>query len=142
MIDDPDAWFSDRKVRGSVSTSWRSNEDLERFGEQADAIGWEYHRRSRKMVADYFLGLGGAASGEVEARRGYEDPALCVDISIPFDPTAPIEHCKDDLCTIIAHVLVRLDDDESSDEVIGLWCNVLIDLLYQRDEFRRRGRIL
>ncbi len=141
FVDDPASWFSDRNVRGFVSTFLQSDLDLERFAEQADAIGWRYYRRGRKMVADDFLGLGSAAAGEVEARRGYDAEADSVDISIPFDATAPAEHCKDDLGTIIAHVLALVDDDESSEEVVRLWRRVLIDLLYQRDELRRRGRI-
>ncbi len=141
FVDEPTSWFSDRNVRGSVNTSSRSDWDLEEFAAQADEIGWLYHRRDRKMVADYFLALGGAALGEIESRREYEDRALSVDISIPFDPTAPAEHCKDDLGTIIARVLVRVDERETSEGVARLWRRVLIDLLYQRDELRRRDRI-
>ncbi len=103
FVDDPASWFSDRNVRGFVSTFLQSDLDLERFAEQADAIGWRYYRRGRKMVADDFLGLGSAATGEVEARRGYDAEADSVDISIPFDATAPAEHCKDDLGTIGPH---------------------------------------
>ena len=142
FVDDAASWFSDRKVRGSVRTFLVSDEDLEWFAEQAYPIGGLYHGRGREMVASYFIGLASAAAGEVEARAAHEDPADSVDISIPFDPTAPAEHCKDDLGTIIAHVLGRVDDEESSDEVVWLWRRVLIDLLRQRDELRRRGRTL
>jgi hypothetical protein len=142
FVDDPASWFSDRNVRGSVNTFLKRDHDLEEFARQADEIDWRYHTRGRQMVASYFLGLGSAAAGEVEARRSHEHPADSVDISIPFDATAPAEHCKDDLGTVMAHVLVLVDNQETSEEVNRLWYRVLIDLLYQRDELRRRGRIL
>lgn len=92
------------------------------------------------MVADYFLALGSAASGEVETRRR-EDRAICVDISIPLDPTAPIENARMTSGRFSLTSIVMVDNQETTTEVNDLWRRVLIDLVYQRDELRRRGRI-
>lgn len=90
LVDDQNAWISDRKIRGSVSTDFAADHDLLDFARQADAIGWSYHRRGREMVGSFFLAIGGAAEGEVEERRKRGgDRAVCVDVSIPLDPTAP-----------------------------------------------------
>lgn len=43
-------------------------------------------------------------------------------------------------CITIASVLARVDERETSEGVAKLWRRVLIDLLYQRDELRRRDR--
>lgn len=142
MVDDPNSWFSDRRIRGSVSTDFASDEDLEEFARQADEVGWSYHRRGREMVASLFLAIGGAAELEVEERRRRGgERAACVDVSIPLDPTAPAEHAKDDVGTILARVLALVDNEETSTEVNDLWRRVLIDLLNERDELRRRDRI-
>jgi len=142
MVDDPNSWFSDRKIRGSVWTDFASDDELKDFADQADEIGWSYHRRGREMVASFFLAIGGAAEGEVEERRKRDgDRAVGVDVSIPLDPTAPPEHLKDDIGTILAHVLALVDNEETSTEVNDLWRRVLIDLLNERDELRRRDRI-
>lgn len=142
MVDDDNSWFSDRKIRGSVSTDFASDDGLLAFAEQADEIGWSYHKRGRQTVAGFFLAVGGAAASEVEERtaRG-GDRAVCVDISVPLDPTAPAEHLKDDVGTILAHVLALVDNEETDSEVNALWRRILIDLLHERDELRRRDRI-
>ncbi|MFI5261011.1 MAG: hypothetical protein ACHQZR_00485 [Candidatus Limnocylindrales bacterium] len=141
LVDDPDSWFSDRKVRGSVPTDFESNDDLEEFARQAYELGWTYHQRGREMVGSFFLSIGGAAEGEVEERHRTGDRSVCVDVAVPLDPTAPAEHTKDDLGTILAHVLALRDNEETSTEVNHLWHRVLIGLLNERDELRRRGRI-
>lgn len=142
MVDDPNSWFSDRKIRGSVSADSAKDEDLKDFASQADEIGWSYHRRGREMVGSFFLAIAGAAEGEVEERRRTGERAVCVDISIPLDPTAPPEHIKDDIGTVLARVLRLVDNEETSMEVNDLWRSVLIDILSERDELRRRDRIL
>lgn len=140
-FDDPTSWFSDRRVRSSISASaCLDADDYEDIAYRASELGWQYHLRGRSMVGSYFLGLAGAAEDAAEARRTHDDTMMCGDISIPFDETAPPEHCKDDLGTIIAHVPVFMDAEDVSSDVVWLWRRVLIDLLYQRDELRRRGR--
>ena len=143
FVNDPESWFSDERVRGDVPDMY-SEEDYRIFAEQASDLGWEYRNRGRQMIASYFLGLVSAAETHAdEVRNRVEDRAASVDISIPFDETAPLEHRKDDLTTILARVLPLTDPFESPGErVSDLWRKVLIDLLYQRDELRRRGRIL
>lgn len=141
-VDDPASWFSDQRVRGSITVSYGMDaEDYEDVAHGAYAVGWRYHYVGRSMVAGFFLGLAGAAEEAAQAKRGRDDALMCIDISIPFDETAPPEHCKDDLGTIIAQVLAFMDADDMSSDVTWLWRRVLIDLLHQRDELRRRGRI-
>ena len=96
------------------------------------------------MIASYFLGLAGAAETHADELRDHRpDRAASVDISVPFDETAPLEHRKDDVATILARILPLTDPFETpGEDVAGLWRKVLIDLLYQRDELRHRGRIL
>ena len=124
-----------------MSTDFLSNDELEEFARQAEALGWDYHRRGRQMVASYFLRLAGAASGEVKDRARHLERAISVDISIPLDETAPGDHQKDDIGTVLARILQLMDDLEVSEDVNWVWRRIFVELSRQRDELRRRGRI-
>jgi hypothetical protein len=141
FVDDPDSWFSDQRVRGSIWPWLVERDELLEFAAQAYEIGSDYQRRGRTMVADYFLGLAGAAAGEAEDRERRLESADSVDISIRLDETAPGDHRKDDIGTILARVFQLMDRFDSEDDVRHLWERVFVELSRQRDELRRRGRL-
>jgi hypothetical protein len=65
----------------------------------------------------------GARAGDAKWRCvGATKPLTLLTSPIRLDATAPTDHCKDDVGTILANLLVRMDDRESYEELYGDPC--------------------
>ena len=134
-------WGTRARVFIDLSVDRIEDIDLEQLAGDAADLGSTYARRERHHVASAFYGLAGVASEELDERRqnvGNPDWTQAASWTFPveFDSTSNAEHNKDDLGTVMARAMAMAERLDVSDDLAGLWFQVVRRLVRERDRLR------
>jgi hypothetical protein len=114
-------------------------DDLEQFIRQANEVAAVYEERERSVVAGALSGLALVAWLRAATTiEGKEWPAG-ISLHTPLDPTAPREHSRDDIGTLMARCMAMEDGPETRAAVRIVWRRIVVALSYARDELELRG---
>jgi hypothetical protein len=104
-----------------------SEEDRKQIADQARALRSQYRFRYRETINGVLLGI------EISALYGGREMPTFGGSHSPADPTAPPDHHRDDVGTLMARVAALMDADETRPAVRRAWGKVLADLAHERD---------
>jgi hypothetical protein len=134
-------WPNDR-IRLEVCFDTLDEDELTVLAGDAYALGVLYQDRERHAAASALFTLSDFAQAEIDdrARAGRISDTVIWSSPVEFDPTAPAEHKKDDLGTVIARIIALADADGGG--VGHVWARIASQLAKERDRLRREGVIL
>jgi hypothetical protein len=108
-----------------------AGEDLAQWYEQAKGLSDLFEERERQTVSGFFMGIAAMAMFSAQGLlTGAEHESSLV---TPTDFTAPDDHQRDDIGTLMAHVMAVMDKPETRPNVRETWRQVLVALMRNRD---------
>ena len=128
-----------------VSFDSLNEEDLLRLEADAYELGDRAFGRERELVAGAYLGLSDLARAALEEREGtgYQPGASTWwTLPVAFDPTANLEHNKDDLAAVMAPAMALAERVKGDILYAYFWFSLISHLARERDRLRRAGSIL
>jgi hypothetical protein len=136
MSDDPEVQHP-RVIITPVSFNELSADDLVQLREQAAALLARF-AGSDRLTEDLLFLLVKAAADEMES-RAKDDTEWEHQLLSVVDWTAPPEQVKDDIGTLVAHILALTDDPDTRPAVRAVWYAFIAAVLRNRDALRKLG---